>query len=277
MNVRLQLSDPAVKDLARASCPNDTHSLPRLLGEANWQQWTDALQHAALMAGTDAVLNGESKHPPSLDEQTPTAEWNDNIRRITVWRRRNESLLKAMRDASAVDLTAFDGSNAHQTYLGLRSKYRISDNQRVQDLYEQHIMLPNTELADSPRDIANSLQSAFNQYNHSVARNVEQRLPENFLKMEFLMSLDEVYGDWCKTLMKEQNVLALDQGLALTFNELVDLVTKVIWRQPDGRLAPSSESWSVMAKGMKPGSDQKRAGLREGTSQLRKGNSGSTN
>ncbi|KAG9578559.1 hypothetical protein KCU77_g13054, partial [Aureobasidium melanogenum] len=103
MNVRLSLSDPSVKELARPSCAHERYydALPKLQGEANWQECSDALQHAALMAGTDAVLNGESKHPPSLDEQqSTTTQWNDNIRCTAVWRSRNESLLKAMRKAS---------------------------------------------------------------------------------------------------------------------------------------------------------------------------------
>ncbi|KAG9842959.1 hypothetical protein KCU98_g7707, partial [Aureobasidium melanogenum] len=106
MNVRLSLSDSSVKELARASCAHERYydALPKLQGEANWQEWSDALQHAALMAGTDAVLNGESKHPQSLEgQQSTTSEWNDNVRRTAIWRSRNESLLKAMRNASDVD------------------------------------------------------------------------------------------------------------------------------------------------------------------------------
>lgn len=225
MSVRLSLSDPSVKELARASCLHEKYhdALPKLQGEANWQEWSDALQHAVLLAGTDTVLNGESRYPQSLEgKQSTLTEWNDNIRRTAIWRSRNESLLKAMRNASAVDLP--DGANAHQIYLDLKAKYFVSDNQRAQARYEEELMLTTTELADSPRDIADSLQSAFNQYNKLVGRNIEQRLPENFLKMEFLMSLDSTYGGWRKALLREQNVLALDQESTLTFNELVDLV-----------------------------------------------------
>ncbi|CAD0096448.1 unnamed protein product [Aureobasidium mustum] len=224
MNGRLALSDPSVKELAKATC-SSTHydNLPELLGEANWQEWSDALQHAALLAGTDAVLNGESKHPISLEgQQCTTSEWNDNIKRTAVWRRRNESLLKAMRNASAVDLTAFDGSNAHQTYLGLKLQYHTSDSQKAFKLFSEGLMVI-YELNSSPRDIADQLQDAFNRYNHLVGHNTEQRLPDNFLKMAFLDSLDSEYGDWRKTLLKERDVLALDEGSTLTFNELVNL------------------------------------------------------
>lgn len=250
MNVRLTLSNPSVKELAKASCVHERHydGLPKLQGETDWQQWSDALQHAALMAGTDAILNGESRHPPSLEEQSTTAEWNDNIRRTAVWRRRNESLLKAMRKASGpgVDLNEFGGLNAHDTYLGLRSKFNTSDNQMLQTLYEENLMLSTTELDDSPRDIADSLQSAFSQYNQLVGRNIEQRLPENFLKMEFLMSLDSAYGDWRKALLKEQHVLALNQESTLTFNELVDLViaerARLLQEQMNGKISAPTAS-----------------------------------
>ena len=107
---RLTLSDPLVKQLAQASCAHEKYYdvLPKLQGEANWQEWSDALQHAALMAGTDAVLNGESKHPQSLEgKQCTTFEWNDNIKRTAIWRARNESLLKAMRGAADIDFTDF--------------------------------------------------------------------------------------------------------------------------------------------------------------------------
>ncbi|KAH0161350.1 hypothetical protein KCU67_g6374, partial [Aureobasidium melanogenum] len=255
MNVRLTLSDPSVKGLAKASCSN-THynNLPKLLGEANWQQWSDALQHAALMAGADALLNGESKHPPSLDEQqSTTAEWNDNIRRIAVWRSRNESLLKAMRKASGpgVDLNEFGSLNAHDTYLRLKSSYHTSSSQRAFHLFHEEFIVV-TDLDDPPRDAANDFQVAFNRYNHLVGHNTEQRLPENFLKMAFLSSLDDVYDDWRKALLKEQNVLALDQGSTLTFNELVDLVitehTRLLQERTDRHVFESTKSSQQPAK-----------------------------
>ncbi|KAH0363884.1 hypothetical protein KCU65_g7126, partial [Aureobasidium melanogenum] len=228
MNGRLTLSDPSVKELVKASCSNHTFydNLPRL-NDANWQQWSDALQHAALMAGTDAVLNGESRHPTSLEgKQCTLAEWNENIRRTAVWRCRNECLLKAMRKSfdPSVDLNEFEGLDARRTYLGLKSIYRITDNQQAFNLYSDKLT-PYIGLADPPRETANRLREAFDQYNNLVGYSLEQRLPENYLKMAFLDALDsDEYGDWPKKLLKDHNVLALDQGPALTFNELVDLV-----------------------------------------------------
>lgn len=116
---RLTLSDPSVKELAQASCVHEKYydALPKLQSEANWQEWSDALQHAALIAGTDTVLNGESKHPNSLEgKQCATSEWNDNIKRIAIWRARNESLLKAMRSAAGIHFSNSVASNAHDTY-----------------------------------------------------------------------------------------------------------------------------------------------------------------
>lgn len=119
MNGRLTLSDPLVKELAKASCLNHTYydNLPTF-GDGNWQQWSDALQHAALMAGADAVLNGESRHPISLEgKQSTLAEWNENIKRTAVWRCRNECLLKAMRHSldPDLDLSEFEGLDARRT------------------------------------------------------------------------------------------------------------------------------------------------------------------
>ncbi|KAI4732763.1 hypothetical protein E4T50_16671 [Aureobasidium sp. EXF-12298] len=226
MSGRLTLSDPLVKELAQASCVHEKYydDLPKLQGEGNWQEWSDALQHAALMAGTDAVLNGESKHPKSLEgKQSTTAEWNDNIKRTAIWRSRNESLLKAMRGAADVDFDDFGASNAYDTYISLGSRYHTSDDQRAFALFSEGL-LGTCELDDSPEEIANDLQNAFNQYNQLVGDNIEQRLPENFLKMTFLDSLQFDYHDWRKALLKERDVLALGQGSALTFSELVELV-----------------------------------------------------
>jgi hypothetical protein len=226
MSGRLTLSDPLVKELAQASCVHEKYydDLPKLQGEGNWQEWSDALQHAALMAGTDAVLNGESKHPKSLEgKQSTTAEWNDNIKRTAIWRSRNESLLKAMRGAADVDFDDFGASNAYDTYISLGSRYHTSDDQRAFALFSEGL-LGTCELDDSPEEIANDLQNAFNQYNQLVGDNIEQRLPENFLKMTFLDSLRFDYHDWRKALLKERDVLALGQGSALTFSELVELV-----------------------------------------------------
>ncbi|OBW64934.1 MAG: Uncharacterized protein AUREO_049940 [Aureobasidium pullulans] len=225
---RLALSDPAVKKIAQASSShNYFDELPKLQGEDDWHKWSDALQDAALMAGADAILNGESTHPLSLDDkQCTTAEWNDNIKRTAVWRRRNESLLKAMRDTmeSDADIDMFGSLNAHKAYIGLKSRYYVSDNQKVINLYNDELLLAEIDLDDSPKEIADDFQAAFDQYNHLFDHNESQRLPENFLKLEFLNSLGIVYADWVRTLLKEHDVLGLDQGPTLTFNELVDLV-----------------------------------------------------
>ncbi|KAG9676582.1 hypothetical protein KCU95_g17902, partial [Aureobasidium melanogenum] len=254
MNGRLTLSDPSVKELAKVSCVHERYhdALPRLQGEVNWQEWSDALQHAALMAGTDTVLNGESKHPQSLEgKQSTLTEWNDNIKRTAIWRSRNESLLRAMRIASDVDLSEFGALNAHDTYLRLRSKYHISNSQRAFDLFHEEFIVVN-DLDDPPREAANEFQDAFNQYNHLVGHNTEQRLPENFLKMAFLSSLSDEYDSWRKALLKEQNVLALDQESTLTFNELVDLViaerTRLLQKQEDRHVPGPTTSSQQPAK-----------------------------
>ena len=225
---RLALSDPAVKKIAQASSShNYFDELPKLQGEDDWHKWSDALQDAALMAGADAILNGESTHPLSLDDkQCTTAEWNDNIKRTAVWRRRNESLLKAMRDTmeSDADIDMFGSLNAHKAYIGLKSRYYVSDNQKVINLYNDELMLAEIDLDDSPKETADDFQAAFDHYNHLFDHNESQRLPEIFLKLEFLNSLGIVYADWVRTLLKEHDVLGLDQGPTLTFNELVDLV-----------------------------------------------------
>ena len=226
MSGRLTLSDPSVKELAQASCIHERYydALPKLKGEANWQEWSDALQHAALMAAADTVLNGESKHPQLPgDQQCTTAEWNDNIKRIAIWRSRNESLLKAMRAAADIDFTDFRASNAYDTYISLRSRYCTSDNQRAFKLFSENLVV-GYELDDSPKEIANQLLNAFHQYNQLVGNNIEQRLPENFLKMAFLGSLNRGYANWRKALLRERDVLALGQRSTMTFNELVDLV-----------------------------------------------------
>ncbi|THV92043.1 hypothetical protein D6D27_05131 [Aureobasidium pullulans] len=227
---RLALSDPSVQRTAQASSShNYFDELPKLQGEDDWQKWSDALQDAALMAGADAILNGESTHPLSLDDkQCTTAEWNDNIKRTAVWRRRNESLLRAMRNTmdSDADIDMFGPLNAHEAYLGLKSRYYVSDNQKALDLYSGDLLLEEIGLNNSPRTIADDFQAAFDQYNNSFAHHELQRLPENFLKLEFLNSLDTVYADWIKALLKEHDVLGLDQGPTVTFNELVDLSAK---------------------------------------------------
>ncbi|KAI5275464.1 hypothetical protein E4T47_01487 [Aureobasidium subglaciale] len=229
MTARLTLSDPLVKDLAQAACRHERqyNAIPKLQGEANWQEWSDALQHAALLAGTDAVLNGESLHPQSLeDKQITTTEWNDNIKRIAVWRSRNETLLKAIASNSNVKLEEFEGLNAHKTYLGLKSKYRVSEDQGVLNIYNQHLMLGGTTLEECPREIAKKLQIAFDQYNTLAGHNIAQHLPTNIMKLEFLRSLETPYVNWRRELLKERKVLELDQGPALTFRELVDLVVE---------------------------------------------------
>ncbi|THZ85148.1 hypothetical protein D6C84_03525 [Aureobasidium pullulans] len=154
------------------------------------------------------------------------AKWNDNIKRTAVWRCRNESLLKAMRNTLDFNINIDDlgASNAHQTYLGLKSRYHVSDNQKAMNLYNDELIPAVINLDDSPREIADDFQATFDQYNHLFDHKESQRLPENFLKLEFLSSLETVYADWIKALLKEHDVLGLDQGPTLTFNELVDLV-----------------------------------------------------
>ena len=131
-----------------------------------------------------------------------------------------------MRDTmeSDADIDMFGSLNAHKAYIGLKSRYYVSDNQKVINLYNDELMLAEIDLDDSPKEIADDFQAAFEKYNHLFDHNESQRLPENFLKLEFLNSLGIVYADWVRTLLKEHDVLGLDQGPTLTFNELVDLV-----------------------------------------------------
>ncbi|KAH0285245.1 hypothetical protein M436DRAFT_79241 [Aureobasidium namibiae CBS 147.97] len=246
MRGRLALSDPSVKELAQASCAHESYynTLPKLEGEANWQQWSDALQHAALMAGTDTVLNGEAKHPQSLEgKQYTTTERNDNVKRTAIWRARNESLLKAMRSAADIDLTDLGASNAHDTYVSLRSRYHASDDQRAFRLFSEDL-ITEYEFDHSPEEFAYGLQDAFNQYNQLVGDDVEQRLPENFLKMALLVSLGSAYHDWCKALLRERDVLALGHGSTVTFDELVELAivehTRLLQEQARGSASTSA-------------------------------------
>ncbi|KAI5239051.1 hypothetical protein E4T42_08809 [Aureobasidium subglaciale] len=179
------------------------------------------------MAGTDAILNGESLHPQSLEgKQVTTTEWNENVKCTAVWRCRNESLLKAMHNSLAanVDTDEFGGLNAHKSYLGLKSRYHISENRGTLELYNVHLSSPIITLEDSPKDIAKMLQAAFNKYNSFFGHNNAQRLPTNFLKLEFLNPLDHVYDGWVRALLNDNDVLELEQGPVPAFDDLVDLV-----------------------------------------------------
>ncbi|KAF2480754.1 hypothetical protein BDY17DRAFT_312586 [Neohortaea acidophila] len=98
---RLTLDSSSVEVLAQSSCGNgDSYrGLPFLNTEHDWPAFRDAMIEAALKENTHDVLRGiktQPTSPPGPREEIDVETWNEYIRQLAIFNRRNSLLLSAL-------------------------------------------------------------------------------------------------------------------------------------------------------------------------------------
>lgn len=97
--MKLSLSSSSVEVLAYASCGNgDSYkAVPRLMSTVDWPDYQDAFLEAAMKENTWEVLTGAKQEPIAPPAHVPTEEWNEHIKQLAIYNRRNHVLLAAIR------------------------------------------------------------------------------------------------------------------------------------------------------------------------------------
>ncbi|KAK5137589.1 hypothetical protein LTR08_007884 [Meristemomyces frigidus] len=112
---RLELTSSSVEILAHSSCGNcDSYkNVPTLSANADWQAFSDAFLEASLKENTASTLSGEKSEPlrPVGDAaahdgsagggEVEVEEWNEHIKQLAIYHRRNSALLGALWGAVA--------------------------------------------------------------------------------------------------------------------------------------------------------------------------------
>lgn len=95
---RLTLQSSAVEVLAASSCGNGAsfNIVPMLEHEGQWTTFRNAMSDAAMKENSFEVLMGEKVEPIKPTDDVPVEEWNEYIRQLAIYNRRNISLVGAI-------------------------------------------------------------------------------------------------------------------------------------------------------------------------------------
>lgn len=97
---RLEVNSSTVEVLAQSSCGNgDTYkTLPILTAPSDWPTWSEAFMAASRMENTLETLLGVKTEPPRPQppeegQEVEVEEWNEYVKQLAIYKRRNSLLL----------------------------------------------------------------------------------------------------------------------------------------------------------------------------------------
>ncbi|WPH01562.1 Hypothetical protein R9X50_00440900 [Acrodontium crateriforme] len=95
---RLSVQSSQVEILAYSTCGNGDcyKSIPTLQNEASWPEYSAAFLEAAMKENTHEVLSGAKIEPSKPDDDCEIEEWNEYVKQLAIFRRRNSALLGAI-------------------------------------------------------------------------------------------------------------------------------------------------------------------------------------
>ena len=239
---RLTLESSAVQVLAHSSCGNgDSYkSLTPLYSNSGWPLFRDTFTEAAMKENTHDVLTGQKVAPreplPKLPGKEIDAEiWNEYIKQLAFYTRRNELLLVGLRSNLAPTFcNRIQGmQNARDIWIVLEDicAPRGSENgfQLFLDLHS--IMLANSQ---DLKDYIHRLQTVDHQFglmklntsppppNKKAPEAVSgsDAVPEEMMCFMFLKGLGEEWRGWVDALCATNNIGGFGTGERLGFKEL---------------------------------------------------------
>jgi hypothetical protein len=244
---RLDMQSSTVEILAQSSCGTGTSydSLPLLASPNEWPIFRDAVIDASLKENMYEVLQGAKTEPqkPGLvagEDGTPAEveAWNEYIKQLAIYRRRNEMLLSALRShmtpyyrgrimnlttASAVwdtleDLFQPRGcETAFKLFLELNSIKLDNSNDlkdyihRLQTTYEKIKQLP---LNTSPTSASAHAPRT------PRPRDGSEAMPEEMVCLLFLQNLGPEWRRWVDGLCATNNIGGFGTGDRLGLKDL---------------------------------------------------------
>lgn len=246
--IRLGLSSSTVEVLAYASCGNgDSYkSVPTLFIASDWSTYAPAFVEAAMKENTHDVLVGNKAEPANPGESAGNEEWNEYVKQLAIYQRRNAALLAALWGTVAptwrTRIQHMKRAADAWSYLESQCNPRGSDS-----AFNAYAALHNISLQNSADlgDYINRLDSAYQAYNKAILasrHHNDSRLPrlaysvpvhpnrkqaaeqglmtEETLCFLFLKNLGAAYEQWVEALLKTSNVAGFGSGPKLGFRDV---------------------------------------------------------
>lgn len=240
---KLSLQSSTVEVLANASCGNGDSfkSVPVLFDDKDWPTYREAMLAAARKENTVDVLLGDKPEPhtPGTGPDVPVDDWNEYIRQLAIFNRRNASQLSGIWDrlspsfrhrikgaekaaeawSTLEELCQPRGSQqAFQLYRDLHATTLASCNgnlhdyiSRVTSMYSQFSLL---KVNRSPPMLNRRPETL------SAVRTGAEAVPEEMVCFLFLKGLGEEWAKWVEGLVATNNIGGFGTGERLGLKEL---------------------------------------------------------
>lgn len=265
---RLDLNSSSVEILAHSSCGNgDSYkTIPTLYIASDWQAFSDAFIQASLKENTHSTLTGEKTEPLRPVPEPEGAEvdvedWNEYVKQLAIFNRRNGALLGALWGALAPSFrTRIHGfKRASESWHALEEMCCPRGSDQAWKLYNDLHAITLQSCSGNLPDYVTKLETAYHaftrlrmsqQYPHDrlgrhrtdltpaaqhKAHVFAQALPagtgsdvmsEEALCFLFLRNLGDGYKRWIDTLCATSNVGGFGTGFKLGFRDLTKRVVE---------------------------------------------------
>ena len=272
---KLDLSSSSVEILAHSSCGNgDSYkAVPTLYTASDWQHYADAFLEASMKENTGDVLTGVKTEPvqpppPSDGSEVPVEEWNEYVKQLAIYQRRNSMLLGSLRGTLAPSFRAQISTykRASEAWSALEelcsprgsdqafrlfndllsvslqnSGGRLEEYTRRMDAAYTNLtrlklspQYPHDRLGRQRTDLTPALHQRHGYAAAAPASNGADVFSEESLCLLFLRNLGEGHWrKWVDTVCSTSNVGGFGTGFKLGFRELTKKAVE--WEQTQGR------------------------------------------
>jgi hypothetical protein len=245
---RLTLQSSSIEILAYASCGTGRHykNIPQLNDPSGWPAYEEAFTNASRKENTWEVLNGEKSEPLPLPHDAPIDEWNEYIRQLAIYRRRNNVLLGALRSTLAPALATSLGVHYYACALWLALKNTCMPSTNVEAWGRFH-ELSSTTLASCENDFhryAQTMEMRWHEFNRrlpppSAPGWQNCRFTEELFCLLFLENLGEENRRRLENVCQGFNIGGYGAGERIGFQALVGVVAPLFRRghaEAEGRV-----------------------------------------
>jgi hypothetical protein len=227
------LQSSSIEILAYAACGTGRYyqNIPQLNDPSGWPAYEEAFAAASQKENTWEVLSGEKSEPLPLANDVPIDEWNEYIRQLAIYRRRNNILLGALRSTLAPALKASLGNHyyACALWLALRNTCQPSTNVEAWSRFHD---LSSTTLASCGNNFeryAQTVEMRWNEFNRrlpppSALAWQNCRFTEELVCLLFLENLGEEHRRKVELVCQGYNVGGYGGGEKIGFPALVAII-----------------------------------------------------
>lgn len=243
--MKLSLSSSSVEVLAYASCGNgDSYkSVPRLLSTVDWAEYQDAFLEAAMKENTWEVLTGVKQEPVAPPSNVSTEEWNEHIRQLAIYHRRNHVLLAAIRGSLGPALKPRFGSyaSAEKLWKALEETCSPSGSAQAFGRFRELLAITLESRGKNFERYAHDLHMKWCEFNDASQMNATlfgssagpghvegqpkaEAFNEGLVCMLFLENLGSDHQRMAAEICRDHDICGLGSGPKLGFKALIELV-----------------------------------------------------